>query len=136
MMSFAYLVSDAKKYTDAGLRFLEYLQVNWLDETLWFSWSQHGQNIAASQLKQPVEGVIPTTNHLKFFNAILKQKYITQWQNAGNWLRFISKSCELQVFSVAAQVCIGLHSHYTLSSVGFRCLHRPVQPTAAKNEVC
>jgi len=31
--------------------------------------------------------------------------------------------------------CTGLHSQYTLSSVGFRCLHRPVQPTAAKNEV-
>ena len=49
---------------------------------------------------------------------------------------YISKSCELQVSSVAAWVCIGLHSWYTLSSVGFRCLYRPVQPTAAKNEVC
>jgi len=39
-------------------------------------------------------------------------------------LPFISKSCELQVSSVAAQVCTGLHSQYTLSSVGFRCLHR------------
>jgi len=35
---------------------------------------------------------------------------------------------------VTAQVCIGLHSQYSLSSVGFRCLHRPVQPTAAKTK--
>ena len=32
---------------------------------------------------------------------------------------FISKSCELQVSSVAAQVCIGLHSQYTSANFVF-----------------
>jgi len=54
----------------------------------------------------------------------------------GSYLNCISKSCELQVSSVAAQVCTGLHSQYTLSSVNFTGLHRPLQPTAAENEVC
>jgi len=42
----------------------------------------------AARLKQPVEGVIPTTNHLESFNGILKQKFIAQWEKAGHCLRF------------------------------------------------
>ncbi|KAH9953135.1 hypothetical protein BGW80DRAFT_1259513 [Lactifluus volemus] len=36
----------------------------------------------------PVEGVLPTTNHLEVLNRIIKKKYLPQWQRSGNWLRF------------------------------------------------
>lgn len=32
--------------------------------------------------------LIPTTNHLESFNAVLKRKYIPRWQRSGNRLRF------------------------------------------------
>jgi len=68
---------------------------------------------------------------------VLPNFAMTDYDSQGKTHAYnISKSCELQVSSVAAQVCLGLHSQYTLSSVGFRCFHRPVQPTAAKNKVC
>ncbi|KAA1472867.1 hypothetical protein DENSPDRAFT_766670, partial [Dentipellis sp. KUC8613] len=65
-----------KKLVDAGLAFIEYLQSYWMSEDLWRSWSQWGRNKAAKHLNVPVEGVLPTTNHLESFNGLLKSKHI------------------------------------------------------------
>jgi len=81
-------IPEARKYANTGLVFLQYLDANWLDQALWSSWSQHSHNLSAARLKQPVEGVIPTTNHLESFNGILKRKFIAQWEKAGHRLRF------------------------------------------------
>jgi len=39
-------IPEARKYTNTGLVFLQYLDTNWLDQALWSSWSQHGRNLA------------------------------------------------------------------------------------------
>jgi len=88
LLNLANTQPEAKKFANAGVDFLKYLRETWLDEALWSSWSQYGRNLAATRLKQPVEGIILMTNHLESFNGILKQKYVAQWQKAGNWLRF------------------------------------------------
>ena len=54
----------------------------------------------------------------------------------SNWYRIWYTHQQILWTSGVFSGCTGLHSQYTLSSVGFRCLHRHVQPTAAKNEVC
>jgi SWIM zinc finger len=72
----------------AGLSFLEYLNTTWMPEPLWQSWSQKGRLVAATILNKPVEGVLPTTNHLESFNGLLKRKYIRQWERSGTRLRF------------------------------------------------
>lgn len=78
----------AKKHAEAGISYVSYLRLNWLDKSLWASWSQYGREKAAVVLKRPIDGVIPTTNHLESFNAVLKRKYIPRWQHSGNRLRF------------------------------------------------
>jgi hypothetical protein len=78
----------AKKQAGAGIAYIEYLRSTWLEKSLWSSWSQYGLDQAAVRLKRPTEGIIPTTNHLELFNAVLKRKYILQWQHSGNHLRF------------------------------------------------
>jgi hypothetical protein len=35
----------------------------------------------------PIEGVLPTTNHLESFNAVLKTQHLPQWQRSGTRLR-------------------------------------------------
>lgn len=55
---------------------------------MWSSWSRKGRNLAAGRLKIPLEGVLPTTNHLESLNGALKRKYIPQWQHSGHRLRF------------------------------------------------
>jgi hypothetical protein len=72
----------------AGLSFLDYLNLTWMPEPLWQSWSHKGHIVAAMILKIPVQGVLPTTNHLEAFNGLLKRKYIPQWQRSGSRLRF------------------------------------------------
>ena len=57
---------------------------------LWQSWSEFGQIHASSVLNIPVDGVIPTTNHLESFNAILKQKHLAAHLHSGHWLQFDS----------------------------------------------
>ncbi|KAF8960687.1 hypothetical protein BDZ97DRAFT_1760510 [Flammula alnicola] len=79
---------DAKKFTTGAISYLQYFQANWMDTTIWSSWSQNGRDRAAVVLKRAVDGVLPTTNHLEAFNCILKRKYIPQWQRSGNRLRF------------------------------------------------
>lgn len=59
-----------------------------MHESLWQSWSQKGRAVASVILKIPIEGVLPTTNHLESFNCLLKRKYIPRWQRSGSRLRF------------------------------------------------
>ena len=80
--------AEAKRHAGAGLAYLGYLRETWLDESLWSSWSRHGRDRASTKLQRPVEGILPTTNHLESFNAVLKRKYIPAWQRSGNRLRF------------------------------------------------
>ncbi|KAH9960984.1 hypothetical protein BGW80DRAFT_1438809 [Lactifluus volemus] len=44
--------------------------------------------IAASRLGIPIEGVLPTTNHLESFNRVIKKKHLSYWQHSGYRLRF------------------------------------------------
>lgn len=54
---------------------------------------------ASNILNIPVEGVIPTTNHLESSNSILKMKHIHRWQRSGRRLRL-----DLFVYLLAAQI--------------------------------
>lgn len=55
---------------------------------LWESWSECGQITAAARIGVAVEGIIPTTNHLESFNAVLKRKYVQRYLRSGHRLRF------------------------------------------------
>ena len=79
---------EAKCHAGTGLVYLECMRETWLNKSLWSSWSQHGRDWASTKLQWPVEGILPMTNHLKAFNAVLKRKYIPAWQRSGNQLRF------------------------------------------------
>lgn len=72
----------------AAISYLDYLMSTWMAEPLWQSWSQKGRSVASAILKIPIEGVLPTTNHLESFNGLLKRKYIPRWQRSGSRLRF------------------------------------------------
>ena len=56
-------------------------------ESLWCSWSDYGRQVAAKILNCPLEGVLPTTNHLESFNGVLKRKHLRRWQRGGRRLR-------------------------------------------------
>ncbi|KAF8591728.1 hypothetical protein K439DRAFT_1611009 [Ramaria rubella] len=58
----------------------------WMPVSLWHGWSQKGCLDASQILQTPVEGILPTTNHLEAFNSLLKHKYISQLQHAGKRL--------------------------------------------------
>lgn len=47
-----------------------------------------GRRRAADALGKPVEGVLPTTNHLESFNRVLKRGYIRRAEAGGKHLRF------------------------------------------------
>ena len=79
----------------SGTAFLAYMKSTWMPESLWQGWSQKGRVVAATLLKIPIEGVLPTTNHLESFNCLLKRKYIPRWQRAGARLRFDFLICIL-----------------------------------------
>jgi hypothetical protein len=78
----------AQAAAKSGLAFLAYMQSTWMPESLWQAWSQKGRFVAATLLNIPMEGVLPTTNHLESFNCLLKRKYIHRWKRAGARLRF------------------------------------------------
>jgi hypothetical protein len=59
-----------------------------MPESLWQGWSRKGRTVAAALLKIPIEGVLPTTNHLESFNCLLKRKYLPRWQRSGVRIRF------------------------------------------------
>ncbi|KAJ7501990.1 hypothetical protein B0H11DRAFT_1799451, partial [Mycena galericulata] len=79
--------SDAQHVSRAASTYLDYLHNTWMPEPLWQSWSHYGRVVASQILKVPVEGVLPTTNHLESFNGLLKRKYLPQWQRSGTRLR-------------------------------------------------
>ncbi|KAF8521298.1 hypothetical protein JB92DRAFT_2807711 [Gautieria morchelliformis] len=95
----------------AGLAYLDYMTNTWMPYSLWKGWSHKGHLEASRILKIPIEGVIPTTNHLEAFNAVLKRKYIHQWQRAGKRLRF-----DLFVYLLITQILPGIFTR--------RCLQR------------
>jgi len=73
---------------EKGLKHLNtYLLSNWCTESLWCSWSDYGHQIAAKILNCPLDGVLPTTNHLESFNGVLKRKHLHRWQCRGRRLR-------------------------------------------------
>jgi hypothetical protein len=74
----------------AANTYLDYLDEYWLTWPLWSCWSDFGRLAAASRLKIPVEGVVPTTNHLESFNAILKKRLLPAWLHSGHRLHFDS----------------------------------------------
>ena len=73
-----------------GMKHLDYLNENRMNTPLRQSWSEFGWICASSVLKIPVDGVIPMTNHLESFNAILKQKHLAAHLHSGHWLWFDS----------------------------------------------
>ncbi|KAL7283273.1 hypothetical protein ACG7TL_002702 [Trametes sanguinea] len=82
---------------------LDYLENYWLSEALWCSWSDYGRIRAAELLGCPIEGVLPTTNHLESFNGVLKRKHIRRWQRGGRRLR-VDVLLHLFVFSILPSV--------------------------------
>ncbi|EIM80782.1 uncharacterized protein STEHIDRAFT_115633 [Stereum hirsutum FP-91666 SS1] len=80
--------SDSSPFGAAGIIFLDYLTSTWMSEDLWKSWSQRGRNDAATRLGVPVDGILPTTNHLESFNGVLKNDDLPELQRAGRRLRF------------------------------------------------
>ncbi|KAJ3808035.1 hypothetical protein F5876DRAFT_79151 [Lentinula aff. lateritia] len=79
---------EAKSALKGGLSHLDYLDKHWMLVPMWQSWSEWGRVTASVLLNVSVEDVIPTTNHLESFNAILKRKYIWSWLHSGHRLRF------------------------------------------------
>ncbi|KAF8804230.1 hypothetical protein BYT27DRAFT_7214085 [Phlegmacium glaucopus] len=89
---FERLLSDTASLPAAhgGMKHLDYLVSQWMPLPMWKSWSGWGRVAASTILKIPVEGVIPTTNHLESFNAILKRKHLAAHLHSGHRLRFDS----------------------------------------------
>lgn len=74
----------------AGIKHLDYLTSQWMSLTMWRSWSDWGRLAASTVMGVTVEGVVPTTNHLESFNAILKRKHLPGWLHSGHQLQFDS----------------------------------------------
>ncbi|KAI0688087.1 hypothetical protein BC835DRAFT_1285489, partial [Cytidiella melzeri] len=79
---------DRKQYLDGIAKYLDYLLTTWMPQELWSSRSLHGHKKVVNCLGIPVQGVLPTTNHLESLNGNLKQKYVPQWQHSGHCLQF------------------------------------------------
>ncbi|EIM91383.1 uncharacterized protein STEHIDRAFT_153027 [Stereum hirsutum FP-91666 SS1] len=105
--------SDSQNFAVAGLAFLSYMEETWMNESLWRSWSQCGRNDAAARLGIPVEGVLPTTNHLESFNGVLKNDDLSEIQHAGRRLRF-----DVLIFYIISYILplifakLRVHRHY------------------------
>ncbi|KLO10035.1 hypothetical protein SCHPADRAFT_833081 [Schizopora paradoxa] len=82
--------ADAKKASAAGLKHISYLTQHWMPIPLWSGWSQFGRSHASRLLGVELEGVLPTTNHLESFNAVLKRVHLPRWLRSGHRLRFDS----------------------------------------------
>lgn len=89
-----------------GIKHIDYLVSFWMPLPMWQSWSEWGRVAASTLLKIPVEGVIPTTNHLESFNAILKRKHLPAWLHSGRRLRFDSL-----IHILITRVLPGIYSH-------------------------
>lgn len=90
-----------------GLKHLDYLVTHWMPIAMWQSWSDFGRLAASSVLKISIEGVIPTTNHLESFNAILKRKHLASHLHSGHWLRFDSL-----IHILIVRILPGIFSHH------------------------
>lgn len=101
--------NTAKPAAEGGLAHLNYLDANWMSISLWQSWSEWGRLTAAAAIKIPVEGIIPTTNHLESFNAVLKRKYIQQHVHSGHRLRF-----DILIFLLITQILPQIYNHRRL----------------------
>ena len=97
---------DTTAAASAGISYLKYLTDTWMPPSLWHGWSQKGRIEASVILKIPIEGVIPTTNHLEAFNGILKRKHVHRWQHASKRLRF-----DLFVYLLITQILPGIFNH-------------------------
>ncbi|KAK7030508.1 hypothetical protein VNI00_014107, partial [Paramarasmius palmivorus] len=71
-----------------GLAHIAYLNENWMSESMWRSWSDWSRIAASARIGIPVDSVLPTTNHLEAFNAVLKRKHLANWLHSGHRLRF------------------------------------------------
>ncbi|KAK7441583.1 hypothetical protein VKT23_016575 [Stygiomarasmius scandens] len=99
-IAFGYLQSERACYenqkkqgggsqaVDGAIKHIDYFINNWMDVSLWKSWSLYGRTAAAAVLKIPVDRVLTTTNHLEHFNGILKRKEIAAWLHSGYRMRF------------------------------------------------
>ena len=93
----------------AGLSHIKYLTDTWMSVSLWSGWSKKGRMEASTRLGIPVEGVIPTTNHLEAFNGILKRKHLHRWQRAGKRLRL-----DFLVYLLVIQILPGIFAHRSM----------------------
>ena len=82
------LAQHSPSASHAAVIYIDYIMNTWMPEPLWQSWSHKGCTIASAILKIPIEGLLPTTNHLEAFNSLLKCKYIPRWQRSGSHLCF------------------------------------------------
>ncbi len=89
LQAIAFLV-DAKKAAAGGEKHLSYLLQHWMPIPIWSGWSQYGRSHASQLLGVDLEGILPTTNHLESFNAILKRVHLPRWLHSGHRLRFDS----------------------------------------------
>ncbi|KAG8941746.1 hypothetical protein FRC03_004018 [Tulasnella sp. 419] len=80
--------SETEACGKAALQYLQYLKQYWMFPELWASWSKAGRIRAGEAMNCPMEGVLPTTNHLESFNRLLKRDYIRRIQKGGKRLRF------------------------------------------------
>ncbi|CAK5263805.1 unnamed protein product [Mycena citricolor] len=64
---------EAERTAISACAFLDYLVSMWMPNSMWQSWSQYGRVIASRLLNVPMDGVLPTTNHLEAFNGLLKR---------------------------------------------------------------
>lgn len=94
-----------------GLQFLIYLTSTWMPEPLWKSWSLFGRLRVSQLLKIPIDGVIPTTNHLEAFNGILKNKYIHSTKHGNKRVRF-----DLLIFLLATRILPELYRQRTVKN--------------------
>lgn len=113
-----------------------------MPEALWQSWSQKGRVVASMLLKIPVEGVLPTTNHLESFNGVLKGKHIPQWAHSRSRLRVDFLICILitkilpGIFSQRKSLqdySVWLHNRFQSHAGGVDLTARVQNPTSHEN---
>lgn len=103
-----------QKACSAGLAYLAYMRSQWMPRAMWEGWSRKGRIDAAKRMGIPVEGVLPTTNHLEAFNGSLKKNHLPQWQHSGARLRF-----DLLIFHLTCNILPRVYGRHRML-VGYR----------------